>query len=78
MDVTKFRAASLTVTLLHPETPTIPCANERQALHIQSGAQKVSQLHLYLPSSFCEDEEQDAVAEELRYGVVSAGVWGAE
>ncbi|KAI3372067.1 hypothetical protein L3Q82_006705 [Scortum barcoo] len=47
------------------ETPTTPCIRERPARHEQPGAAKVSELHLYLPSSLCDDEEQDAEAEEM-------------
>lgn len=66
------KAASLTVTtslkhFLHPETPSHPCDNQRQAQCIKPGAAKVSELHLYLPSSLCGDEEQDAETEEMRY-----------
>ncbi|TKS78036.1 hypothetical protein D9C73_013138 [Collichthys lucidus] len=49
------------------ETHTTPRKSERQALQGQSGATKVSQLHLYLPSSLCDDEEQDTEKEEMRY-----------
>ncbi|XP_049906349.1 uncharacterized protein LOC126393939 isoform X1 [Epinephelus moara] len=49
------------------ETPTTPCNNnERQACHGHPGATKVSVLHLYLPSSLCDDEEQDVEAQEMR------------
>nr|XP_020454780.1 uncharacterized protein LOC109959610 [Monopterus albus] len=48
------------------ETPTHPCGNEWQAHQTQPGAPKVPVLHLYLPSSLYEDEEQDAEAEEMR------------
>ncbi|XP_044054010.1 uncharacterized protein LOC122877010 isoform X2 [Siniperca chuatsi] len=67
------------------ETPTTPCDNERQACHGQPGAAKVSELHLYLPSSLCDDEEQDAETEEMRKWnrtpkqvseVMSVGGWG--
>ncbi|XP_031156793.1 uncharacterized protein LOC116050696 isoform X2 [Sander lucioperca] len=61
-------------TVCHPrepviktaETPTTPCDSKRQARHGHPGAGKVSELHLYLPSSLCEDEEQDAETEEMR------------
>ncbi|KAM7392107.1 hypothetical protein PAMP_022742 [Pampus punctatissimus] len=45
------------------KTPKTHC--EEHARH--PGAAKVnSELHLYLPSSLCEDEEQDAETEEMR------------
>ncbi len=72
----EFKAASVTVTeslkhILLLETPTLPCNDERQP-----GAAKVSELHLYLPSSLCDDEEQDAGTQETRYdlSVVVFGV----
>ncbi|XP_045889700.1 uncharacterized protein LOC123959608 isoform X1 [Micropterus dolomieu] len=48
------------------ETPTTPCDNKRQAPYGHPGAAKVSELHLYLPSSLCYDEEQDPETEEMR------------
>ncbi|XP_047448312.1 uncharacterized protein LOC125012412 isoform X1 [Mugil cephalus] len=48
------------------ETHTTSCDYKNQARHGQSGAPKVSQLHLYLPSSLCEDEEQDSETQEMR------------
>ncbi|XP_026176456.1 uncharacterized protein LOC113138341 isoform X2 [Mastacembelus armatus] len=48
------------------ETPTAPCSHERRAHHMQSSAKKASALHLYLPSSLYEDEEQDAEADHMR------------
>ncbi|XP_051278344.1 uncharacterized protein LOC127375944 isoform X2 [Dicentrarchus labrax] len=48
------------------ETPTPTCNNEMKTQHGQPGAAKVSQLHLYLPSSLCDDEEQEAETEEMR------------
>ncbi|KAK2902596.1 uncharacterized protein [Channa argus] len=48
------------------EAPTMPCNNERQARLKEPGSLKVAELHLYLPSSLCEDEEQDAEAEDMR------------
>ncbi|XP_039658016.1 uncharacterized protein LOC120559997 isoform X2 [Perca fluviatilis] len=61
-------------TVCHPrepvsktaETPTTPCDKKRQARHGHPGATKVSELHLYLPLSICDDEEQDAETEEMR------------
>ncbi|CAJ1068728.1 uncharacterized protein LOC117818634 [Xyrichtys novacula] len=47
------------------DTPTTPSI-ERRALHAQPGATKVSELHLYLPSSLMDDEEQDAQTAEMR------------
>lgn len=82
MNVTEFRAASLTVTeslkhIILPETPTTPSDNERHAPHRQPDATKVSELHLYLPSSLCDDEEQDADTEEMRYelSLAVSGAW---
>ncbi|GAA6226661.1 uncharacterized protein LOC108878381 [Lates japonicus] len=50
------------------ETPITPCNNESEACHGQPGATTVSELHLYLPSSLCEDEEQDSEeTEEMRH-----------
>ncbi|XP_032366117.1 uncharacterized protein LOC116690165 isoform X1 [Etheostoma spectabile] len=49
-----------------PETCTTPCNRKRQARHGHPGTAKVSQLHLYLPSSLGDDEEQDAATEEMR------------
>ncbi|KAK2837090.1 hypothetical protein Q5P01_014302 [Channa striata] len=48
------------------DAATVPCDNERQPRLKQPGNPKVSELHLYLPSSLCEDEEQDAEAEDVR------------
>ncbi|XP_018524535.1 uncharacterized protein LOC108878381 [Lates calcarifer] len=42
------------------ETPITPCNNKSEARPGQPGATTVSELHLYLPSSLCEDEEQDS------------------
>ncbi|XP_068590405.1 uncharacterized protein [Cebidichthys violaceus] len=42
------------------ETPTTPCDKKRQAHHGHLGDANVSQLHLYLPSSLCDEEEQEA------------------
>ncbi|KAM7416865.1 hypothetical protein PAMA_018779 [Pampus argenteus] len=51
--------------ILLSETPKTHC--EEHARHRHPGAAKVnSELHLYLPSSLCEDEEQDAETEEMR------------
>ncbi|XP_060893376.1 uncharacterized protein LOC132973791 [Labrus mixtus] len=47
------------------ETPTTP-SDERRTLHALTGATKVSELHLYLPSSLCDDEEQDAETADMR------------
>ncbi|XP_029135441.2 uncharacterized protein [Labrus bergylta] len=47
------------------ETPTTP-SDERRGLHALAGATKVSELHLYLPSSLCDDEEQDAETADMR------------
>ncbi|XP_034547477.1 uncharacterized protein LOC117818634 [Notolabrus celidotus] len=48
------------------ETPTTPCM-ERPGLHAQPGAAtKMSELHLYLPSSLSDDEEQDVETAEMR------------
>nr|XP_046241976.1 uncharacterized protein LOC124057609 isoform X2 [Scatophagus argus] len=57
------------------ETLTRRCDNEMQAGQGHLGAAKVSELHLYLP--LCDDEEQDAETEEMRYEfvVVGFGVW---
>lgn len=49
------------------ETPTHLCDNKWQARCIKHGIAKVTELHLYLPSPLCDDEEQDAVTEEMRY-----------
>lgn len=66
---------SLTVT--HPllETPTTPCNIEKRAPRGRPSAAKVSQLHLYLPSSssLCEDEDEEAETEEMRYGLSLCG-----
>ncbi|XP_030271988.1 uncharacterized protein LOC115581221 [Sparus aurata] len=48
------------------ETAETPCNKERQAHQGQPGTTKVSELHLYLPSSLCDDEEQDTGTEEKR------------
>ncbi|XP_024909249.1 uncharacterized protein LOC103397473 isoform X2 [Cynoglossus semilaevis] len=48
------------------ESPTTPCINERQAGQGQAGATKVSELHLYLPSTFCEDVDHSSEAEDQR------------
>ncbi|CAK6959660.1 uncharacterized protein LOC122970141 [Scomber scombrus] len=48
-------------------TGTPPTHFEERARHGRPSAAKVnSALHLYLPSSLCEDEEQDAETEEMR------------
>ncbi|XP_019119961.1 uncharacterized protein LOC104937058 isoform X2 [Larimichthys crocea] len=60
------------------ETHTTPRKSERQALQGQSGATKVSQLHLYLPSSLCDDEEQDTEKEEMRTSVEKTTTQGSE
>ncbi|XP_034728706.1 uncharacterized protein LOC117945360 isoform X2 [Etheostoma cragini] len=61
-------------TVCHPrepvrktaETRTTPCNRKRQARHGHPGTVKVSQLHLYLPSSLGDVEEQGSVTEEMR------------
>ncbi|KAG7221356.1 hypothetical protein INR49_017322 [Caranx melampygus] len=53
-----------------------PCNIERRAPRGRSSTAKVSQLHLYLPSSssLCEDEDEESEMEEMRSASrVSAG-----
>jgi len=72
VDGTEFKDESLRVTdslkhIFPSETPPTPCSTVRPAGHGQFGATKVSELHLYLPSSLCEDEA--AETEGMKYGV---------
>nr|XP_019957920.1 PREDICTED: uncharacterized protein LOC109639083 [Paralichthys olivaceus]XP_019957921.1 PREDICTED: uncharacterized protein LOC109639083 [Paralichthys olivaceus] len=48
------------------ENPITPWNNERKAGDGQPGAVRVSKLHLYLPSTRCEDLDQDSQTEEIR------------
>ncbi|KAG7461447.1 hypothetical protein JOB18_001993 [Solea senegalensis] len=49
------------------EPPRTPDNNDRRAGQRQPGAAKVPELHLYLPSTLCEDTDHDSEAEETRY-----------
>ncbi|XP_035020947.2 uncharacterized protein LOC118114550 isoform X2 [Hippoglossus stenolepis] len=48
------------------ENPITPWNNERQACDGRPGAVRVSKLHLYLPSTRCEDLDRDSQTEEIR------------
>lgn len=45
----------------------LPSENDRKKRE-HYGSASVSRLHLYLPSSVCEGDEQNAEAEDVRYG----------
>ncbi|KAL3976388.1 hypothetical protein ACER0C_022274 [Sarotherodon galilaeus] len=49
------------------ETSRTPCDSERPARYTHPASTKVSELHLYLPSSLCEDEKQDRDGRDVRH-----------
>lgn len=48
--------------ILLPDAPAAP-----RDIEVQARGGQVPELHLYLPSSHCDNEEQGSVTEEMRY-----------
>lgn len=74
VDPTEFKATFLrmSASLMHifsSDTHTTFCDNE-ETDRGEPSTTKLSKLHIYLPSSLCDDEEKDAKTEVMRYDLM--------